>query len=44
MRLVLSKLVGWRYDGSEDARRRLVEELPVIAFRRAGEAPGTLRA
>ncbi|MGH3852503.1 MAG: nitroreductase family deazaflavin-dependent oxidoreductase [Pseudonocardiaceae bacterium] len=32
---VLSALVGWRYDGSDDARRRLVRELPVVAFRPA---------
>jgi deazaflavin-dependent oxidoreductase (nitroreductase family) len=33
VRWVLSRLVGWRYDGSEGARRRLVTELPVVAFR-----------
>lgn len=36
---VLSALVGWRYDGSEGARRRLVHELPVVAFRPADD-PG----
>lgn len=36
---VLSWLVGWSYDGSDSARRRLVRELPVVAFRPA-EAPG----
>ncbi len=30
---VLSRLLGWRYDGSEHARRRLVAQLPLIAFR-----------
>ncbi len=35
LRLVLSRLVGWRYDGSPGARQRLVTELPVVAFRRA---------
>jgi deazaflavin-dependent oxidoreductase (nitroreductase family) len=35
VRLVLSRLVGWRYDGSDAARRRLVRALPLIAFRRA---------
>lgn len=30
---VLSKLLGWRYDGSDQARRRLVRELPIVAFR-----------
>lgn len=33
LRRVLSWLVGWRYDGTPDARRRLVSELPVVAFR-----------
>lgn len=33
VRRVLSWLVGWRYDGSTDARRRLVRQLPVVAFR-----------
>lgn len=32
---VLSRLVGWRYDGSDAARRRLVSELPIIALRPA---------
>jgi deazaflavin-dependent oxidoreductase (nitroreductase family) len=30
---VLSRLVGWRYDGSDRARRRLVDQLPMVAFR-----------
>ena len=30
---VLSGLLGWRYDGSDHARRRLVAQLPLIAFR-----------
>ena len=33
LRLVLSKLVGWRYDSSDAARRRLVGQLPLVAFR-----------
>ncbi len=33
VRRVLSWLVGWRYDGTDQARRRLVRELPVVAFR-----------
>jgi hypothetical protein len=33
VRRVLSKLAGFRYDGSESARRRLVASLPLIAFR-----------
>ncbi|WP_347354383.1 nitroreductase family deazaflavin-dependent oxidoreductase [Intrasporangium sp.] len=35
LRRVLSGLVGWDYDGSPTARRRLVEQLPVVAFRPA---------
>jgi hypothetical protein len=44
VRRVLSWLVGWRYDSSEDVRRRLVRELPVVAFRPAnddGDRAGT---
>lgn len=37
---VLSALVGWRYDGGEGARRRLVHELPVVAFRPADDPAG----
>lgn len=33
VRAVLSRLLGWRYDGSESARRRAAEQLPSIAFR-----------
>ncbi|MGB9646449.1 MAG: nitroreductase family deazaflavin-dependent oxidoreductase [Stellaceae bacterium] len=33
IRAVLSRLLGWHYDGSENARRRLVAQLPLIAFR-----------
>jgi len=33
VRRVLSLLVGWPYDGSAEARRRLVDELPLVAFR-----------
>jgi hypothetical protein len=35
LRLVLSPLVGWRYDSTPAARHRLVSELPMIAFRPA---------
>ena len=35
VRVVLSRLVGWTYDGSEGSRRRLVAELPFVAFRPA---------
>jgi len=30
---VLSRLLGWRYDGSEQARRKMADQLPMIAFR-----------
>ena len=33
---VLSWLVGWEYDGREDARRRLAHELPLVALRPQG--------
>jgi deazaflavin-dependent oxidoreductase (nitroreductase family) len=33
VRRVLSKLAGFRYDGSDAARRRLVDTLPLVAFR-----------
>jgi hypothetical protein len=33
VRWVLSRLLGWRYRGSEDDRYRLVGQLPLIAFR-----------
>ena len=35
IRLVLSRLLGWHYDGSRSARRRLVKQPPVLAFRPA---------
>lgn len=33
VRAIFSRLAGFRYDGSEEARRRLVGALPLIAFR-----------
>lgn len=33
IRRMLTWLVGWRYDGSDSARRKLVRQLPVVAFR-----------
>jgi deazaflavin-dependent oxidoreductase (nitroreductase family) len=33
VRRVLSRLLGWRYDGSDAARLRLAAQLPFIAFR-----------
>jgi hypothetical protein len=32
VRAVLSRLAGFRYDGSAEARDRLVEALPLVAF------------
>jgi deazaflavin-dependent oxidoreductase (nitroreductase family) len=33
VRIVLSGFLGWRYDGTDDARRRAVDRLPLVAFR-----------
>ncbi len=33
LRVVLSRLVGWHYDGSPAARMQLVSELPMVGFR-----------
>jgi deazaflavin-dependent oxidoreductase (nitroreductase family) len=41
IRLVLSRFLGWRYDGSERHARRLAAQLPVIAFRPAGAVSPT---
>lgn len=38
VRGVLSRLLGWRYDGSPDARVRLAAQLPMVAFSRAAGA------
>jgi deazaflavin-dependent oxidoreductase (nitroreductase family) len=38
VRSALSWLLGWRYDGSVEARRRMAEQLPMIALR-----PATIR-
>jgi deazaflavin-dependent oxidoreductase (nitroreductase family) len=35
LRRVLSWLLGWRYDGSAQARRRMAGQLPLIALRPA---------
>jgi hypothetical protein len=40
IRTVLSKLLGWRYDGSETGRIHLVRSLPIVAFRPRRE-PGS---
>ena len=40
MRFLLSRLLGWRYDGSQEARERLVRQLPVVAFRPRTEPGG----
>lgn len=34
---VLTSLLGWRYDSTEEARQRLVAQLPMVAFRPAVE-------
>jgi hypothetical protein len=33
VRAVLSKLAGFRYDSSDAARRRVIDALPMVAFR-----------
>jgi deazaflavin-dependent oxidoreductase (nitroreductase family) len=33
VRAMLSRLLGWHYDGTPTARRRLVAERPILAFR-----------
>jgi deazaflavin-dependent oxidoreductase (nitroreductase family) len=33
VRIVLSRFLGWPYDGTIDARRRVVDQLPLVAFR-----------
>lgn len=38
VRAVLSRLVGFRYDGSAATRARLVEALPLVAFATAGSS------
>jgi deazaflavin-dependent oxidoreductase (nitroreductase family) len=35
LRAVLSRMLGWRYDGSPADRRRLAYQLPVVALRPA---------
>jgi deazaflavin-dependent oxidoreductase (nitroreductase family) len=35
IRAVLSRLLGWPYDRSKNARRRVVAQLPLVAFRPA---------
>jgi deazaflavin-dependent oxidoreductase (nitroreductase family) len=39
VRWTLTALLGWRYDGSRAARRRMVAELPVVALRPSGGRP-----
>lgn len=33
VRLTLTLLLGWRFDGSDDAVARMVRQLPMVAFR-----------
>jgi len=33
VRAVVSRLVGWHYDGTSAARRRVVEQLSLVGFR-----------
>ena len=35
VRTALGALVGWKYDGSENSRRSLVRQLPLVVFRPA---------
>lgn len=37
VRAVLSRLLGWRYDGTPASRRRAVEQLALVAFRPRSE-------
>ncbi|MGH3840202.1 MAG: nitroreductase family deazaflavin-dependent oxidoreductase [Pseudonocardiaceae bacterium] len=32
IRPVLSRLLGWRYDGTDTARQRMVHQLPIVAL------------
>ena len=43
VRWTLTALLGWSYDGSVEARRRMVAVLPLVAFRPASEGPGNSR-
>ncbi len=39
LRRALSAMVGWRYEGTPEQRRRLVEQLPVVRFTPARTMP-----
>ncbi len=39
IRAVLSRLLGWRYDGTSAARRRAVEQLSLVGFRPSDGEP-----
>lgn len=43
VRLVLSRLLGWRYRGSDEDCRRLVSQLPLLAFRPRSSPASDLR-
>lgn len=36
---LVTHMVGWRYDGSDESRRRLVRQLPMLAFWPADSSP-----
>jgi hypothetical protein len=40
IRFLLSKLIAWRYDGSQEARERLVRKVPLVAFHPRTEPGG----
>ena len=42
VRRLLSALVGWRYDGTQTARERLVRQLPVVGLRPRDEPHAAL--
>jgi deazaflavin-dependent oxidoreductase (nitroreductase family) len=44
VRSALSWMLGWRYDGSDGARRRMAEQLPMIALRPAPSRKPGVRA
>jgi deazaflavin-dependent oxidoreductase (nitroreductase family) len=41
VRRILSSLLGWKYSGSDADRRRMVKQIPLVAFRPISSAPST---